>query len=171
MTEIWKPVPDYEAFYHVSNRGRVRSRDRTVESGAIKLKLRGRLLRVYYQKGYAAVGLSRAGVVKNKSVHRLVMLAFVGPCPDGCEVLHGDGDRSNNRLENLRYGTASDNEKDKHKHGTVMLGAAHPHSKLTAEDVLDMRSGRQTIREVADRRGCRYSAAWNAKAGRTWAHI
>lgn len=46
------------------------------------------------------------------------MLAFVGPCPDGMEVCHNDGNPENNRVENLRYGTRSDNMRDKRKHGT-----------------------------------------------------
>lgn len=43
-------------------------------------------------------------------IHQIVLEAFCGPCPDGMEVLHGNGIRTDNRLSNLRYGTRSENE-------------------------------------------------------------
>ena len=46
------------------------------------------------------------------------MLAFVGPTPDGMQIRHLDGDRSNGRLENLTYGTGKENAADKNTHGT-----------------------------------------------------
>jgi DNA-binding transcriptional regulator YiaG len=63
-------------------------------------------------------------------VHRLVMLAFVGPCPAGHEVRHINGDPSDNRLVNLRYGTRSENQKDR---------ARHERTKLTPANVKDIR--------------------------------
>lgn len=50
-------------------------------------------------------------------VHRLVMEAFVGPCPEGLEVLHWDDNPANNHLSNLRYGTRSENVKDRVRNG------------------------------------------------------
>lgn len=52
------------------------------------------------------------------AVHRLVMAAFVGPCPDGIEVCHNNGNPADNRLSNLRYGTHSENQLDQVKHKT-----------------------------------------------------
>jgi len=54
--------------------------------------------------------LYKNGVAESFSVHGLVMLAFVGPRPDNLEVLHFDGNKLNNRLDNLRYGTSSENK-------------------------------------------------------------
>lgn len=51
-------------------------------------------------------------------VHRLVLEAFVGPCPEGMEGCHGDGDPTNNSLGNLRWDTATSNQLDKVRHGT-----------------------------------------------------
>lgn len=51
------------------------------------------------------------------SVHRLVALAFIGPCPEGMEVLHINGEPDDNRLENLRYGTRAENVADTIRHG------------------------------------------------------
>ncbi len=49
-------------------------------------------------------------------VHWVVMLAFVGPCPKGLIVCHNDGDKTNNRLSNLRYDTQRSNALDRTKH-------------------------------------------------------
>ena len=51
-------------------------------------------------------------------IHRLVLEAFVGPCPAKMEACHNDGVRLNNRLSNLRWDTRSANVKDAYRHGT-----------------------------------------------------
>ena len=70
-------------------------------------------------------GATRSGhlsvaIGKNNScaVHQLVMQAFVGPCPDGCEVLHLNHNPADNRLVNLKYGTRSENLKMDYAAGT-----------------------------------------------------
>jgi HNH endonuclease len=68
--------------------------------------------------GYPQVNLSRQGRTDHRKVHKLVAAAFLGPCPAGFEVLHKDGDSMNAALANLRYGTKSENELDKRRHGT-----------------------------------------------------
>lgn len=117
--EEWKPVVGYEASYEVSNRGRVRSVERVVmRSNGLPQRWRERILRLGPHKaGYLQVSLWFGGVERKRMVHRLVMEAFVGPCPEEHEVCHGDGDPKNNCIENLRYGTHSENMFDKVKHG------------------------------------------------------
>jgi hypothetical protein len=51
-------------------------------------------------------------------VHRLVLKAFVGPCPEGMEGCHWDGDACNNKLDNLRWATHAENVEDSIRHGT-----------------------------------------------------
>lgn len=55
--------------------------------------------------------------MKNKYIHRLVLEAFVGPCPDGMKALHADGNKTNNNVKNLRWGTSAENNLDIVKHG------------------------------------------------------
>jgi hypothetical protein len=74
--------------------------------------VRGKVLQQSSQGRYLVVTLYRDGRPKSVSVHRLVLLAFVGPCPDGLEGLHWDDDPANNRLSNLRWGTPGDNQRD-----------------------------------------------------------
>lgn len=64
----------------------------------------------------------------------LVMLAFVGPRPDGLDVCHGNGNPADNRLENLRYGTRSENMRDALRHGTINT------LKLTSDQVREIRA-------------------------------
>lgn len=106
------PVPGYED-YEVSDQGRVRSLTRSVRSrwGTPKA-LKGRVLRQCDQGKYLVVTLYRDRVPKMFTVHRLVLLAFVGPCPEGQEGLHFDDDGKNNRLENLRWGSHIENARD-----------------------------------------------------------
>ena len=125
--EIWKDVP-HVAGYQVSSIGRVRSIDRVIETTQGQRRLQGRILRATMKaSGHMLVGLGRA---HKRTVHSLVLEAFVGPCPQGHEGLHRNGVPSDNRLENLRYGTRSENIDDRVFHGQT---------KLSVEDVLEIR--------------------------------
>lgn len=69
------------------------------------------------KNGYRIVSLPIEGVGKRTfNVHRLILEAFVGPCPEGMEACHNDGDRGNNRLNNLRWDTRSANMADRFRH-------------------------------------------------------
>ncbi len=75
--------------------------------------------------GYRSVCLSRNGTRKNFYVHELVLVSFVGPRPGAAhEALHGNADRGDNRLTNLRWGTVQENADDREKHGHVHRGAS-----------------------------------------------
>lgn len=124
MEEKWLPVPGYED-YEVSDQGRVRSLARSVRSrwGTPKA-LKGRVLKQATQGRYYVVTLYRASGPKSCLVHRLVLLAFIGPCPNGQEGLHFDDDPTNNRLDNLRWGTRSENARDCLRNGNHWRGNA-----------------------------------------------
>ena len=114
--EEWRPVVGYEGLYEVSNLGRVRSLPRTMKSRRGKEQggyhLKGRVLKQHDTgNGYLAVPMTK-GVCK--MVHRLVLEAFV-PNPDNkpcCD--HIDANRKNNRVENLRWATYSENNSHPH---------------------------------------------------------
>lgn len=85
------------------------------------------------RKGYLYITLPDR---KKHAVHKLVLDAFVGPCPDGMECRHfPDRDKSNNKLENLSWGTPKENNADKKQQGTYRIGENHPSAKLSDADV------------------------------------
>lgn len=112
--EQWRPVVGYEGSYEVSDLGRVRSLDRTTRDGK---RLRGCVLKPFVMpSGHLRVGLSR-GEGRTKKVHRLVLEAFIGPCPPEMEALHRNGVPGDCRLVNLRWGTKSEDARDQIAHG------------------------------------------------------
>ena len=123
LNEIWKPVVGYKRLYEVSNLGKVRSLDRwKPHSRTRELHLfRGRILRLspqYKNKHLESlnVTLYKNGQHKRVRVHRLVLKAFVGPCPKGLQGCHNNGKPENNKLTNLRGGTGKSNTSDAFKH-------------------------------------------------------
>lgn len=107
--ERWRAVVGFEGLYEVSDRGRVRNARTDYVLSPYALR-----------DGYLQVRLPRSGEMrrKNWAVHRLVLAAFVGPCPEGMEGCHNDGNRTHNTLDNLRWDTRSGNAADSLLHGT-----------------------------------------------------
>ena len=117
-SEEWRPVPGWE-YYEVSSLGRVRSLDRIVGCNGGTRVAHGRVLTATPNStGYLCITLHEQGEGKNVQVHSLVLEAFVGPKPDGLEARHLDGNHLNNCLDNLRWGTRSENILDRVRHGT-----------------------------------------------------
>ena len=117
MEEQWVTVPGFEGLYEASTHGRVRSLDRVDFGGR---HIRGRVLKPGVLKsGRLQVSLCKDGIIHQMKVHQVVALAFHGPCPEGQEVRHRpDRDVTNNRPENLCYGTKRDNFLDSVEDGT-----------------------------------------------------
>ena len=137
--EEWRDIPGCPG-YQVSDHGRVRSLDRTVThpNGQVR-HYKGKVLRTPpNQDGYPVVCLYTQGKRQKRTVHALVAESFFGPRPDGMEVCHNDGNKTNNHVGNLRYGTASDNMLDRVRHGTDR-DAAKTHCprghELSAENI------------------------------------
>lgn len=111
-------------------------------------------------------------------VHRLVLEAFVGPCPAGMECCHEDGDPGNNRLTNLRWDTHAGNMQDAVRHGTMRgksrPGEAHPMVKLTAEQVAEIRRLRregQKLKVIAARFRITTTQVSRIALGQSWGHL
>lgn len=121
MSEQWLPVVGWEGFYEVSDHGQVRSVDRVIEHPHTRTrKICGRVLVPFEHQdsGYQQVSLCRGGQQFDVLIHRLVLEAFVGPCPPGQEGCHYNDVGSDNRLGNLRWDTPSANKRDSVRNGT-----------------------------------------------------
>jgi len=156
--ETWKPVAGYEGQYIVSDCGRVARIQRPRPNN----------------KGYHIAGLSGGGKTKYRLNHRLVLEAFVGPCPDGMEARHyPDSNPANNNLSNLQWGTRLANCMDKVEHGTTNRGERHPLAKLTETDVeriFDLRKHECTYIQIARWFNISFSHVGQILSGKYWAH-
>lgn len=103
-----------------------------------------------HPSGHQQVKLSRDGIYQQAKVHRVVLIAFAGPPPPGCEVLHNDGNPANNSAANLRWGTRSENLHDRVRHGVhhqaikTHCPHGHPYDAANTHTTSD---GRRMCRE------------------------
>jgi hypothetical protein len=138
MDDHFRIIDGYPG-YRVSRDGEVQSRwSRTVYKTFTENWLP---LKPVPCRGYLTVNLSDGVRKRHRYIHRLVLAAFAGPCPEGMVCRHLDGDRTNNRVSNLAWGTHADNEADKVRHGTWLVGE-QINSKLTEQQVMEIRRRR-----------------------------
>jgi hypothetical protein len=161
-TRNWRPVAGYEALYAVSDDGLVKS----FRKGRIMSPGSG-------QDGYPIVSLYKDGQRKGIAVHRLVALAFL---PEGQNALHNevahlDGDRTNCRADNLKWVSKLENHSHRFIHGTNPAGSRHPQAKLTEDAVRDIRSRRNTSRELAAKYGVARRTVYDLWSGKGWRHV
>lgn len=159
--ELWKPIPGYEQSYEASSFGRIRSLARTDSVG------RARTQRIMCQKkssrGYFSVMLCKNSERRDFRVSRLVLSAFVGPCPKGMEAAHQNGDPSDNSLRNLRWATHSENTQDKKVHGTMARGDSHGRTKilvLERERIKQLRAAGHSLSFIAGSYGVSKQRIW-----------
>lgn len=139
MEEEWRPVVGYEDYYEVSSYGRVR---RTVKDN--RWPALGIMKTFPNSDGYPSLCLrDHYRKRKHLTVHALVLLAFVGP-PGDLVCRHLDGNKNNNHLSNLRWGTCQENVDDMRAHGTIPRGVrSGRRTHLTEDDI-------QRIRKLRD---------------------
>ena len=158
--EQWKDVIGFENVYEVSNHGNIRS----VKSGQLKKitedkKTNRPFLNLWKNNKQTVV-----------RVHKLVLEAFVGKCPEGLECCHNDGNSFNNHIDNLRWDTHKSNIHDRIKHGTSNRGERCGTSKLTLEQVRAIRKDDRLQRLIASDYGIAESMISRIKNGVRWQH-
>lgn len=165
---VWKPL--FNGIFEASSDGRIRR--------VIKTRYNQKLGEIALSGGpsyrYLKCGLILNGKLKRFSVHRLILLAFRGPCPIGMEGAHLNGNAKDNRIENLVYKTKLENEGDKTAHGTRPQGEHVSGSRLTAGKVRlirsDLRRGIAAIK-LAEQYGVHPSTINQIRRGKTWRHV
>lgn len=174
--EIWRSVANTEGLYRVSSHGAVQSKCSCHGSPRAVWQT----LRPWLRGGYPAVKLYVGSGRQTRTVHSLVMEAFAGPRPDGLEINHMDGNRTNNYVENLEYVTHAQNVTHAAKHGLKprILGSRSPNAKLTEEDVMEIKrilNGPACDRISHSKLGSRFGVGKGAISGiatkRSWSHL
>jgi hypothetical protein len=111
---------------------------------------------------------------ESEYVHRLVLMAFSGPPKKNQVTRHLDGDKHNNRIENLVWGTQKENSLDRKLHGTHLIGESCPWAKLTEEDVKEIKrrlgNGELGV-SVSQDFGISNGHTSNIKNGIIWNHV
>lgn len=179
--ELWEDVKDYKGIYSISNLGRIKrilNSSETNSEGILKLQIN--------PYGYSQITLCKNGHRRTLKLHRLVLESFIGNCPNGMECCHMDGNKQNNQLTNLRWGTKSENAQDAIRHGTFSrfqaCGTNNKMSKLTDYEIKlilqllqsgrNGYSGRKWLqKEIAALFNVDQSTISCISIGKTWKHI
>lgn len=168
--EEWSAHPDWPC-YDVSTHGRVRS----WHNGRFGWRSEPKLLKNSpSNSGYAQVCLSYRGRHANKGVHVLMLETFVKARPEGHEARHLNGNKLDNRLENLAWGTPVENAADKVLHGTHNIGERNGLAKLTEQIVREARALRAEgwqVTALARHYGVAQGTMSTALRGLTWSHL
>lgn len=166
--EIWKDIPGYEGRYQASNQGRIKSLERKVPSKDGYRTVKEKILKQHIRDKGGHLGCSLGKGSNNMGVHRAVALAFIGLPPNGLkEVLHINGVPSDNRPENLRYGTQHENILDVYYQGKSWR-------KLLIDDVQAIRFGiysGHTYNELAAEFNVSPATIYDIEKGRRYAWL
>lgn len=156
--ETWKDIKGYEGLYSISTNGRVKrlARDRIIATGVNK-PLKEKEIKTFEGKlGYIHVNLWKNGKMKQHRIHRLIMLAHTKKPKDKNVINHIDGDKTNNKLQNLEWCTYKENTIHAYKTGLAKgkKGIENSQGRLTNEEVISMRklysTGNYTQKEIGE---------------------
>lgn len=159
MTE-WRDIPGFEGKYQASSDGQIRSTWATRGKRSVP-----RIVKPTPWRGYHRVCLSVGKKKQTFRVHRLVLATFSGGFRDDMQVAHGNGIRTDNRIENLRWATPMENSLDRHIHGKNGL-------KLTETEVIKIKkaANKFPISDLAKIFGVSKTTIFGIKNNKLWRH-
>lgn len=188
-SEIWKAVMRCEGEYEISNSGNIRSVDRLLlrKNGQVAY-IHSKPLKPFragnnQSRKYLQISLRGKNRQERAYIHHLVLEAFTGPCPEGMEACHNDGNSFNNHADNLRWDTKENNHADKKRHGTSGLGVPKPSlrgegnhkAKLTETDIIEIRrsyaAGEYTQTELGNAYRVGQDTISSIVRKETWRHL
>jgi len=155
MPELWQPIPGFDG-YEASSEGRIRSPRKVLKPWTV-----GRYLKVEIKR-------------KQLGVHRLVATAFHGEPESGMQCLHHDDDPTNNKPENLYWGTHAQNMQDKIKNGGSLKGESNPSARMTSEQIQQIRQSLEhgeSQSSLARRFGVSRALVQLVMQRKRWAHL
>ena len=166
MLEIFKKIPGFED-YAISRNGEV-----------ISLKCNKKeYLYPWINQGYRQISLYKNRIHHTFIIGTLMLITFIGLCPEGKEVSHLNGDSLDDRIKNLKWETHQENEFRKKEHGTSNdhKGKKNPNVKLTEKDILQIREllkqEKYTQEAIANYFNILQPHISNIKNNRRWKYI
>lgn len=173
--EEWKDIINYEEMYKVSNLARVKSlpKKRIVFTNKITAHYKEKILKQILNNGYFGVTLCN---LENRNIiktHRLIAQAFIPNPENKPQVNHINGIKTDNRLGNLEWNTASENTQHAYDNKLTIAvnGENHHQSKLTKIDVMEIRKDNFTREELSKIYNVHISAINKIKRRCLWKHI
>lgn len=126
--------------------------------------------------GYKYVRLSAKSGDRpmNYYIHQLVAKMFLGDMSKkGLIVCHKNGNRLDNRVENIKWATQKENQHDRREHGTANIGEKNPGSKLTEKQVYQIHQllKTKTKKDIAATFKLHRETIYHISIGKTWNHI
>ncbi len=172
MDEIWKKIPDCGEYYSVSNFGRVMVTGKRKWGHKI-----GKIIKPFDNNGYVRYNLYSGNTegkkrsCKAKLAHVLVFEAFIGKIPDGLEINHIDGDKTNNRPENLQAVSASQNIR--HAFDILKKQPSAHKAKFSWEQAMQIKDeyleGKTSFPKLARKHGVHHSTIQRIVGGKVYA--
>lgn len=180
MREVWKDIPGFETIYQASTYGRIKR----IANGPSTCC--GRILKPsVHHSGYLEVSLCMDGKqYKSLRIHTLVLITFSGPRPDEYQCRHLDGNKQNNHLTNLIWGTPKENANDRRNHGRYkgISGSKNVTAKLTEDQIKEIKrligntrknkhNKNMTLKQIAKRYKVSISTISDIKNRKIWKDI
>lgn len=167
---VWKPVLDFEDRYEVSSLGEIRSL-----RGSRAIRKTPRILNPKLKNsGYLTVDLRENYSTKKESVHIIVLEAFISRRPKGLHGCHQNGNRLDNRIENLKWMTPKENHAQKKIHGTGNEGKKHYLARFKDCDIPIIRKmykDGMTTAQISLKYKCGRHTIFAIVNNKTWRHI
>jgi hypothetical protein len=166
-----KPIPEFPGYFAGADGTIWSSRKR---NGSPAATWRLRIPSADRRRTYLSIQFPRNKKMVTRYVHRVILEAFVGPCPPGMTACHNDGNPRNNNLQNLRWDTPHNNSLDKRRHGTMPVGSKHHNAKLNelgVKAVRALRAAGWSCRSISILFDVDGLTIWNIDQGISWTHV
>lgn len=175
MSEIWKPIIGLDGHYEISSIGRIRKLYFRNGTACFKLKSPIILKTRKTKAGYITWGHKKNKKGSYIFVHSMMLIAFVGPRPKNMVAAHLNGNKTDNRIENLKWVTQKENQSHRKIHGTFYFGQQMSHSKLKNSDIKkifkDYNVNGFTQKQIGQKYGISRSAISLILLKKTWKQV
>lgn len=163
--ESWLPVVGFDGRYIVSNTGKVKSLARKDRINHFRPE---KEIGLITKRGYRVCTLSNDVIKGQYLIHRLVMRAFVGIPPNGMEVCHNDGDPLNCNVNNLRYDSHANNNRDRITHNTIPRGETHFNCGLKEYQAIEIYKSKEHQKLLANKYSVSEFTIYAIRTNKTW---